>query len=56
MKQINETESVVATNSSAGGAIDGIGVGDKGEPGVLPKKKKPVVNFITFSSMKTKPK
>lgn len=34
-----ETVSAVPTNSAGGGAIDGIGVGPKGEPGVNPKKK-----------------
>ncbi len=29
-----------AANSAGGGGIDGIGVGDKGEPGVHMKKKK----------------
>ena len=29
-----------AANSAGGGGIDGIGVGDKGEPGVRMKKKK----------------
>ena len=40
-----ETVSVVPTNSAGGGAIDGIGVGPKGEPGVNPKKKKLRVLF-----------
>lgn len=40
-KKIEEdTTSVGAMNGAGSGAIDGIGVGPKGEPGVYPKKKK----------------
>jgi hypothetical protein len=38
----------VPTNSAGSGAIDGIGVGLKGEPGVNQKKKKKVVPFKSF--------
>jgi len=37
----------VPTNNAGSGAIDGIGVGFKGEPGVNQKKKK-VVPFKSF--------
>ena len=40
-----DTTSAVPTNSAGGGAIDGIGVGPRGEPGVYPKKKKLRVLF-----------
>lgn len=35
----------VPANKAGGGAIDGIGVGPRGEPGVYPKKKKLRVLF-----------
>jgi hypothetical protein len=38
----------VPTNNAGSGAIDGIGVGLKGEPGVNQKKKKKVVPFKSF--------
>jgi hypothetical protein len=40
---VNEDGGVISstpTNNAGGGAIEGIGVGPKGEPGVYPKKKK----------------
>jgi hypothetical protein len=40
-KKIEEDmASVGAFNAAGSGAVDGIGVGPKGEPGVYPKKKK----------------
>lgn len=45
MPKIKETESPVPANSAGGGGIDGIGVGPRGEPGVMPKKKKLRVLF-----------
>lgn len=38
-RPINETESGMAANAAGTGAVEGIGVGPKGEPGVYPKKK-----------------
>jgi hypothetical protein len=35
-----DTTSTGAFNAAGSGAVDGIGVGPKGEPGVYPKKKK----------------
>lgn len=40
-----ETASAVPANSAGGGAVDGIGVGPRGEPGVNAKKKKLRVLF-----------
>ena len=40
-----DTTSVIPANKAGGGAIEGIGVGPKGEPGVYPKKKKLRVLF-----------
>lgn len=39
-KKLSEMVSAVATNNAGSGKIDGIGVGEKGEPGV--RKKKPL--------------
>lgn len=36
----------VPTNNVGGGAIDGIGIGEKGEPGIKKKKKKKIDNMI----------
>lgn len=44
-KLSEDMASVGAFNSAGGGAIDGIGVGPKGEPGVYPTKKKLRVLF-----------
>ena len=38
--EINETESAVPANCAGSGAVEGIGVGPHGEPGVNKKKKK----------------
>lgn len=50
MQKINETESVGALNAAGSGSVDGIGVGEKGEPG-SPKKK-----LRTLFPLETKPK
>lgn len=41
----NDAGSTGAFNAAGSGAVDGIGVGPKGEPGVYPKKKKLGVLF-----------
>ena len=38
----------VAVNVVGGGNIAGLGIGNQGEPGVNPKKKKAVIPFKTF--------
>jgi hypothetical protein len=40
-----DVASTGAFNAAGGGGVDGIGVGQKGEPGVYPKKKKLRVLF-----------
>jgi hypothetical protein len=40
-----DVASTGAFNAAGGGGVDGIGVGQKGEPGVNPKKKKLRVLF-----------
>jgi hypothetical protein len=47
-KKINED---VPVNNVGGGAIQGMGVGPKGEPGV-PKKRKKIKSFITYMNRK----
>ena len=45
-KPVKEDDAfAVPANKAGAGAIDGIGVGPKGEPGVYPKKKKLRVLF-----------
>ena len=44
-KPVNEEAPV---NVVGGGQVAGLGVGDQGEPGVPPKKKKKVIPFKTF--------
>lgn len=39
MAKLDETIGVMAVNNAGGGAIDGIGVGPRGEPGVKNKKR-----------------
>lgn len=44
-KPVNEE---VPTVNVGGGQVAGLGVGDQGEPGVPPKKKRKVIPFKTF--------
>lgn len=39
---------VIPANSAGSGAIEGIGVGPKGEPGVNPKRKRKLIPFDVF--------
>lgn len=53
MKKENiKEDGVVPVNVVSGGQVAGLGVGQQGEPGVNPKKKKSVVPFKTFVGKK----
>jgi hypothetical protein len=46
-EQITETESAAPANCAGSGAVEGIGVGPKGEPGVYnTKKKKKLIDIL----------
>jgi len=48
MKKQNIKEDGVVVNNVSGGQVAALGVGQQGEPGVNPKKKKAVIPFKTF--------
>lgn len=49
MKKENiKEDGAVPVNVVGGGQVAGLGVGQQGEPGINPKKKKAVVPFKTF--------